>query len=295
MFSNAKGLAEMFERLDFQTPRRPNAGSSRVLQQWHTEICTRTQERWETLITNDFQIHAHSMEPVTEHRAMQELPADGVGARISLGISGMPCLVVVSGRLGRVLVEYVLNIQGKDWPKPTPFSPTEIAILEILFENISDAMSESWPGTEPIPTTYQEFIEKPRRARMFANGTDLLVAKIRITSDYGEETLHWLMPKHPLEDQISQEFATVLPASDHDLAAMVAVTENIPKEIVVELGSVELKMSEITELWDGDVLMLNQSAFQPLIASIDERPKWKVTPVTVGPRLGFQVVEAIDD
>ncbi len=285
----------MFERLDFQTPRRPNAGSSRVLQQWHAEICTRTQERWETLITNDFQISPQSMEPVTEHRAMQELPADGVGVRISLGISGIPSLVVVSGRLGRVLVEYVLNIQGDDWPKPTPFSPTEIAILEILFENISDAMSESWPGTEPIPSMYQEFIEKPRRARMFAHGTDLLVSKMRIKSGYGEETLHWLMPKHALEDQISQEFTTALPTSDRDLTAMVAATESIPKEIMVELGSAELKMSEITELSVGDVLLLNQSAFQPLIASIDEHPKWRVTPVTVGPRLGFQVVETIDD
>ncbi len=156
-------------------------------------------------------------------------------------------------------------------------------------------MSESWPGAEPIPAECCGIIEKPGRARLYAPGSDLLVTKIRIDCGYGEETLQWFLPKHSLEDRISQEFSTVLPTTDHDLAAMIAVSETLPVEIVVELGTAELKMTEMTEFAVGDLLLLRQSTFHPLIASIDDRPKWKVAPVTVGPRLGFQVIEEIDD
>ena len=285
----------MFERLDFQAPRRPDVSSSRTLHQWHSEICTLTQERWETLISSEFGLKSLRIEPAMERRAFMNLPPNSIGAQLSVGSNETSTLIVMSDRLSRVLVEGVLNIAGDDWPEPSKLSPGEMSILEILIENIADAISESWPGAQTIPCHVVDYIRRPNRSRLFPPGTDLLVSETQLTTQYGEETLYWLMPKHPIEDLIVQEFGAST-IRLHDVAtSMIPLAEKIPAEIVIELGTAEIRMSDAAELDVGDVLKLSQSVYKPLTAFVDEQPKWKVNPVTVGTRVGVQVAQIIDD
>ncbi len=285
----------MFERLDFQAPRRPDVSASRTLRQWHAEICALTQERWGTLISSEFGLKPYRIEPAMERRAFMNIPEKSIGAQLSVGSNDDSTLIVMSDRLSRVLVEAVLNIQGDDWPEESPLSPGEMSILEILIENIADAISESWPGAKTIPSRVIEYIQRPNRSRLFSPGTDLLVAEIQLTTQYGEETLYWLMPKHPIEDLIVQEFGAST-IRLHDVASsMIPLAEKIPAEIVIELGTADIRMSDAAALGVGDVLKLNQSVYKPLTAFVDEQAKWKVNPVTIGTRVGMQVIQMIND
>lgn len=285
----------MFERLDFQTPRQPDESSSRILRRWQADICSVVQERWETLIPEQIKLSPLSIHPATERKLMQDLPGDSMGAHLEIGAEKIPSLLTTSGRLSRTLVENVLNIQGEDWPEPGKMSAGELAILEILYENFNDSVRESWSGTEMIPSRFVSIHLKPGRSRLFSTGIDLLVMKFRVETKYGEEELSWLMQKQQIEELIAKEFDIHIKPAHDSLKQMTELTEKIPSEVVVKLGAAELKMSEAAGLAAGDVLLLDQSIRKPLTAFVSSQPKWKVNPVTVGTRIGFQVVSLIED
>lgn len=293
MSSNLEVMSGMFERIDFQTPRRPDLSSSRVLSRWHSGICTMTQERWESLISDRLELTPMSIVPAGERQGLLDLPALCIGCRLEIGPQAISSLIVGSGRLTRALVESVLNIQGEMWPEPVNLSPGEMAILEILFDNISESIGESWPGSEPLLTRVADIISKPNRSRIFTPGTDLLVLRIRVDTRYGDEQIAWLVPKLPVEELIANEFGQATIQQQHSAAAMADHTQRLPAEIIVELGTAEITMNQAYELRLGDVLILNQSVRKPLIACVQGQPKWKVNPVRIGGQLGFQVAEVI--
>lgn len=281
----------MFERLDFQTPRRPDETSQRVLEHWQRESCALIQERWETLISTPFQLKPVAIQPVETLQALREIPFDGVAASVELGPNQLPGLMVFSGRLARALIEFVLNLKSKDWPQLARFTAGEMAILEILFENIGDALQESWPGKEPLQCRYREALFSPHRTRIFSDAKTLLNLKCEIETAYGNEEIHWLLPRKSIEEFISTEFTPENVQSSNSAAKMAELTEILPLEISVELGTAQLKMAELTDLRHGDILLLNQSVRKPLVAKVGGHPKWSVVPVSVGQRIGCQVVE----
>lgn len=285
----------MFERLDFQTPRQPDESSHRFLRRWQSEICTVVQERWKTLVTEQVKLSPVSVLPITENKLMPTLDHNAIGAHFEIGSQKMPSMLVASGRLNLTLVENVLNIKGDEWPTQRSLSAGEIAILEILYENFNDAIQESWGGRERISSRFVSMLFKPSRARVFAPGAELVVFKFRLETQYGEEHLSWLTSKQQIEDLIS---ADCHPSGINVQQAgqqMTELTERMPAEIIVQLGLAELRMSEALKLESGDVVLLDQSVRKPLTAYVENRPKWKGQPVTVGTRIAFQVTSLIEE
>lgn len=295
MFSNLEMVTSMFEKLDFQVPRRADLSVNRMLQRWHAETCEQIQERWETLMPNPFSIRPLEITPFVERQALLKLPRESIGVSIMLDDGQVPTMLACSRRLARTLIENVLNISGTDWPQTLPFSPGETAILEILFENSMEAISESWPGSATIHCSSLELIANPARTRLFLPGSDLFIANIEITTGYGVEQIYWLLPKKPIEALVAAEQSQNQFQRGQRKQAMTTLAERIPAQVVVELGRAEIKMSQIGALALGDVVMLDQSVFKPLTARIDQLPKWKVNPVTIGPRIGINIEQFIDD
>lgn len=285
----------MFERIDFQTPRRPDESSSRFLSRWQKDTCNVVLEYWKTLLQEQIQLSAVAVTPMVASKLMESMPSDTMGAHIEIGNQRIPSMLTSPGRLNLTLVESVLNIQGEDWPAQRKMSAGELAILEILFESFNRAIQDSWSGIAPISSRYISLVSKPSRSRIFAASADLFVFKFHIETAYGEEHLLWLTPKQQMEDLISSD-CHIHSEHFHEAGQKLSeLTERIPAEIKVLLGSAEIQMSQALDLESGDVLMLDQPIRKPLTAYVGDRPKWKVNPVTIGSRVGFEVDSLIEE
>lgn len=288
MSSNFESTLQMFERIDFQTPRRPGSNSSKILDRWHRELTLLAHERWSSLISETITLSPKAITTATELMGLEQLPKNGIGVHVQLGVSSISSLVVMSGRLCRALVESVLNIVGDDWPPEERLTSGEMAVLEILFENIAESLGESWPGADSLPIRVVETVTKPHRVRLFPLNTNLLVVTTHVELRYGVEVMYWLLPQVAIEELISSEFGFTA-KTESVSQSLAALAQRVPVDFIVELGQVEVRMTEVAELAIGDVLILDQSIHKLLTAYAAGEPKWKVAPVSLGTQLGVQV------
>ena len=191
--------APNIERLDFQTPRRPDVSSTRILRRWLNATSSLIEEQWRQVLAKPVSLQGISIEPAMDTSAFREVPGDSIGAELAIGEGTVPSLIVMSHRLAQGLIADILALETNTWPNPTPPSPAEQSMLELLFENTATALGESWPGQKALRCELVRLHGKPLRARAFLPGTALLLGKFQIKTRFGDDLLYWLTPKESIE------------------------------------------------------------------------------------------------
>ena len=55
---------------------------------------------------------------------------------------------------------------------------------------------------------------------------------------------------------------------------MESLVHGLPVELIVDLGSIELPLSRLSQLQVGDVIMLNRRIDEPIVAQVGDTPKF---------------------
>ncbi len=93
-----------------------------------------------------------------------------------------------------------------------------------------------------------------------------------------------------LHERVNQAESAVPTRSEQDTPRKLeALVRELPIEVTVDLGMVELPIAQLARLTPGDLLILNQRVSEPLIARVDSRPKFRGWPGRVGSRQSLQI------
>jgi len=281
--------------LDFSSPRRPPTEALRQLSNWQHNVCAHVQDNWAGLLAQELRLQPGKIEAQQHHPAFSQLPEEGLGAYFSIGESLLPSMMVFSSRQIQGLIADLLDMPGDTWPEPSPLTAAEDSMLELLFQHVADAIGEAWPGAEPLKCQFLESTHKPQRTRLFPPGAALFCLHIKLLSRFGEETCTWLILKEETERLMLEHLgAASEPEERGTHPDLLARTEKVPMQITVELGKVELRMSQASSLTAGDVLILDQFVSRPLIASLEGQPKWAGVPMRIGSRQAFEITHVLD-
>ncbi|WP_437227770.1 FliM/FliN family flagellar motor switch protein [Planctomicrobium sp. SH661] len=280
--------------LDFKSPRRPTMEALRQLSTWQSNICSHTQDSWSGLLAHKVSIQAGKIESMQYQTALHRLPEDGLGVYFSFGEALLPSMLVLSGRQVMGLIADLLDLPADQLPVAASLSAAEESMLELLFSKLADAVGEAWPQSKPLQCQFLETTSRPQRTRLFPIGAPLFSMRLKMVSRFGEEACTWLMLKEETERLILENFVEPEPEERGINPNLLELTEKVPMEITVELGKVELRMSQASSLAVGDVLILDQYVSRPLIATLDGQPKWAGTPKRIGSRQAFEVTHTID-
>lgn len=218
--------------------------------------------------------------------------ADGVlGYR--LGFAGEPAdmLLVWPRSLTLALVEGMLGETPTALPEDRELSDVELSLCEYLMQSLPAAvLQETWTGRTPLGLTVGEREPSPRWTRLFVKAEQLLQCTFTLRGPFGEQDWYWLAPHKRLHEFIHR-------AGDDDLTPMQqdaprkleALVRELPVEVTVDLGSIELPLSQLASLAAGDLLILNQRVAEPLSVRVDNRTKFRGWPGRVGSRQSLQI------
>ena len=284
-----------FQLLDFSNPRNTERGKRRILAKWHQSLCVLVEESWRTLTAQRISLSATKIEPLQFRAALQRFPDDGVAVHLVVGPDRFPSLMVLSRRQVHGILADILDIPGDEWPPAKPFTAAEVAMLDVLWHQLADAVSDSIPGPEPTSCMFVKMVERPERTRLFLPVDACLVGEISLTSRFGQEQALWLLPKKQAEGLVSNEYEDDEYLERAPDPRLIAQAQRIMVDIVVTLGQSDLPVSYVSSLCVGDILVLNQSIRKPLTAAIAGEPRWLGTPIRIGTRQGFEVTRVISE
>lgn len=279
--------------LDFHHPRQPTKPRGRTLFGCLNRFCTVWGEAWNSFLVKPFTLTAAKMEPYRYRTLLDRFPDDGFGIHVTIGPEQFSSLIVLPREVLHGVVATILGMSdGEGWPAVRPFTRAEDAMLQVLYQEVAKAMSESFPGAEATECKLVSTMEKPERNRLFVHVEEVFVGAVNIDSSFGQAQALWILPRVGTEHLLGEDIEDVReerPVADN----LIQLAHKIPVDICVELGRCHLSMNEAAQLTPGDVLVLNQRIHQPLTAFVEGTPKWSGIPLRMGNRQAFEIRQII--
>jgi flagellar motor switch protein FliM len=278
-------------RHDFTKPVRLAGHLEDRLAEWLRAGCRLAAQRAPRHLSTPVEFALRGVELLTPRDALASLPEGSIGVRVALGVSGVLSLFASSRPVALALVARSLGDASETLPDDRELTGVEDSLHEYLIQQLfAGVLAETFPGRTPIPLAVQQREPSTGWGRLFGSTDCLLHCSIDVRGPMGDAVWHWLVPPQgPLDQLARTEWAEAPPAGAAESRQVEALVRELPVDVAVSLGSLELSLSEIGSLRAGDLLILGQRISEPLVGLVDGQEKFRAWPGRVGSRLAIQV------
>jgi flagellar motor switch protein FliM len=172
--------------------------------------------------------------------------------------------------------------------------------LTLVEENLADYFlvhlwlpffRESWPGAHMVPWELQERDSNPQGGRFFGAADVLLNFSWQLRGPWGEASGLWFFQKKGLLDALA-DGAPAAKAPIDEKTAMLrkqALVGSLPMRVDFVLGTTELKLSQLSRLQVGDVVLLDQRNEEGVSAGAGNRNLFRGRIGRVGSWKAFRI------
>ena len=276
-----------------QAPRLTSEANA-ALTSWQRTVTSILQENWQALLGSNLGISPGRIDSPTALDAVNNLADPGYAARLQIGPESFPSIFAFSSRMVLALVNDMLGTPCEEWPEIRELTTVETSMVELLFGEITRAISQAWPEIHPLECEQDCVISRPMRSRVFSPDDVVVRSQVVFETSLGQEEAIWLMPQSGLATiGIADIDAHEVPAEP--APQMRALAERIPVNMIARLGDTTMSLAELDTLKVGDYLTLDQAVHQPLELIVDGRLQWLGHPCRLGTRQGFQIIASKRD
>jgi flagellar motor switch protein FliM len=276
---------------NFRKPDRPAGTLETRLTAWLRAAGLLAGEKAAQYLPFRIEMSLRGIECAPPVEVLARLPDTVLSHRVAFTGQSASMLFLWPRPLALALVNGALGETPTELPADRDLSVVELSLCEYLMQNLLAAvLQETWSGSTPLALTVCEREPSPRWTRLFVKAGQVVQCTFTLRGPYGERDWCWLAPYQPLHEQITRAEVAVQTVSEQDTPRKLeALVRELPVEVTVELGRVELPITQLTGLAAGDLLILNQRVSEPLIARVDNRPKFRGWPGRVGSRQSLQI------
>ena len=278
-------------RHDFTKPARLAGNPEDRLAEWLRVGCRSAVQRATRHLATPVDFALREVKALTPREALATLPEGSIGFRVAFGDKSDPSLFASSRPLALALVASSLGDASGTLPPDRELTAVEESLYEYLLQNLfAGALAETCPGQTPIPLTVQQREPSTGWIRLFGSLECLLFCTIDIQGPMGKEVWYWLVPPRGSLEQLARPGGEAdAPQTTTESRRVEALVRELPVEVAVALGSIELTLADLGSLRAGDLLILEQRISEPLAGLVDGQEKFKAWPGRVGSRLAIQV------
>jgi len=225
---------------------------------------------------------------------LARLPEAAAGYGISVNDATIGGLLVLPRPLALALVGALLGEVDTALPEDRDLTVVEQDLCEFFTGDVVVAtLQDTWPAAEPIPFQLRRREPDPRWSRIFPPDDNVIVCTFHVKAAFGDSEWYWLVSQKRLMEQLAQS----APGADKlkvsaglpEPARLRLLVEELPAEMTVVLGTVELSLADLARLSIGDVVILDQRVSEPLTAELAGEKKCAGWPGRVGTRQAFEI------
>lgn len=177
------------------------------------------------------------------------------------------------------------------------FTDIELTVVKKLAAFILDHLAQAWQDFQPVEPEVQAVETNPRMLRLYSPNEVMALLTFNVSiNEEDRGLLNLCLPYLLMEPVISQlsirqQFSRRMPAPRAEDMQRLGYWLGFSRvELTVVLGETEITLSELLQLQEGDVLVLERSVNQDLEMFVEGERKFYVQPGRVGDTLAVQVV-----
>jgi flagellar motor switch protein FliM len=246
-------------RYDFRKPVRLPASWQQRLAGWFGSAATLANRAWSKQLPVPLQLSVGALDSTYAKEGLAALAATDLGYRVMVAGDKLPTFLVWP----RLLVLQVLGVLLGDTAAVTDH---ELTLVE---DNLADYFlvnlwlpffREAWPGTGLVPWQLTERETEPQGSRFFAARDVLLVLPWQITGPWGASKGLWFFQQKGILQTLGTGERAAGAAIDEGALAVrkKELIGSLPLRVEFVLGTADLRLSELSGLQVGDVLVLDQ-------------------------------------
>jgi flagellar motor switch protein FliM len=276
---------------DFRKPGAQAGGLIPKLTAWLRAACELAREQWGRLLSFRPEVALADVDVLAADEALSRLPEAAVGYRLALDDGQVRSLLVWPRPLALAVVGSALGGAPAALPEDRELSVVEQSLCEYLMQDLcAAALRETWPGAVPLPVAVQAAEPAPRFTRLFVAGGPVALCSFNLNGPFGPGQWSWLIPVRGLAERLALCAPTAEPPAQAGPAPrMDAIVQEVPVEVVVDLGSAQVPLPQLAALAPGDVLILDRRVSDILSARVGGRMKLRGWPARVGSRQALQI------
>ncbi len=280
---------------DFSKPRRLPADWLHRLARWHQAACALANRAWAKQLPAPTNVSIGALDTVYAQKGLSSLTANMIGYRVLIAGGKLPSLLIVPRLLILQLVAMLLGDAG---------AASEDRELTLVEDNLADYFlaqlwlpffRESWPGANLVSWELGEREANPQGSRFFAASDVLLTLPWQLHGPWGVTECLWYFQKKGIIETLG-DGQTLIPQTLDDQAAALrkhALVNNLPLQLEFVLGTTHVKLSELSRLQVGDVIMLDQRPEEGVVAGAGKHHLFRGRAGRVGSWKAFQVNQRI--
>jgi flagellar motor switch protein FliM len=279
------------ELYNFRKPGRLDSDVKQQLADWLRAGCELAPTKWAKHFALPMKMEFRGHETARPVDSLASLPEAAIGFRLTVNPGSMNTLVVLPRPLALALVGYALGERDNALPPDAELTAVEESLCEYVVQNLlMVGLQETWPSLESLEVKFGQRELSPRWTRMFPPYADLVTCTFALNGPFGEQDWHWIVPQKELLEQLGHigEGPSALQEKE-TRPRLESIVQELPVEISVALGTVQLPIAQLALLAPGDVIILSQRVSEPLHAQVADKQKFRVWPGRIGLRQAVQI------
>ncbi|MHB8991374.1 MAG: flagellar motor switch protein FliM [Chloroflexota bacterium] len=292
---------KVIKTYDFRRPDKLSKDQMRTLQLIHETFGRLASSSLSAYLRTAVQLNMVSIEQGVYGEYIERMPPDTI--LHILGMEPLPGSVLIG--LDRVAAMSAVDrlLGGTGLSPDTARTPTEIevSLLQAFVGNMLRGLTEAWSRVVDLQPVMRDVVLDPRYVQVALRSDPVVVIALEVGLSQNSGTLTLCLPYVALEGILPKLTAQLWFASarrgggTQQTDLLRQSLESVDIKVMVELGSTEVTLQELTELKVGDVVLMDRTVSQPLDLVIGGRRKFVVRPGMVGNKLAVQVVGKVEE
>ncbi len=209
------------------------------------------------------------------------------------------CAVVIDGQLLMALVDSMCGGGEKDLEENAPqaerdLTNVELRLLRRMAQPLTEDISYAWEPLASLKASFDQIVVRPELSHLADEPESILFSVFEVSVGGFKSPLGVLIPMSTIEP-IKERLMRVSHVPGHVRGGRGSrVAEHLPEidvDVCVELGRAEVDVRTLMGLNVGDVLRLDSNAEAPLVATVEDKVKFRGSPDAAGSTLVFVVGE----
>jgi len=287
---------------NFADPARLPGEQEQRLTAWLRSACALANKGWSKEFLYQVQGRFQGVASARPAEALAALPETVLAYPVAVG-ERLITLLAFPRPLVLTLVCGLIGDRGDQLHADRELTVVEESLFEYFLQRLwFPAWKETMPYHPPVNQEgegaprweIRQRLTNPRWSKLFAKQERLVRCTLVVQGPFGEQECWWLTPGKDLFPLLGIASVAVeaTPVAGPKLESVV---KEIPVDVTVLLGSVDLPLSQLSRLSPGDVIILNQRVWEPLVAQVGGLTKLQGWAGRAGSLQAFQVQSIQDE